>query len=162
MKRYNARFLTFHLPILYPVSERLPSILTEPASRPLNDLAAVQTNVDRVHLGDGVDARTGLGVKIAIADSGLDLTHADIPAPAEKYDMIGGATVQRTVWKLTSLALSEMPISMPNCERWANGKACAAGELFLTMWWLNVLEAPTIFYGEHRVGAFGRANLPRS
>ena len=63
---------------------------TEFASKPLNDLAAQQTNVDMVHAGTGVDARTGLGVKIAIADSGLDLTHADIPTPAEAYDMTDG------------------------------------------------------------------------
>jgi len=107
MKRYNTPFLTFHLPILYPVAERLPSVLTEPASKPLNDLAAVQTNIDRVHLGDGVDARTGLGVKIAIADSGLDLTHADIPAPAEKYDMTDGTRVQRTVLYLGEITSSQ-------------------------------------------------------
>ena len=63
---------------------------TESASKPLNDLATQQTNVDMVHAGIGVDARTGLGVKIAIADSGLDLTHADIPTPAEAYDMTDG------------------------------------------------------------------------
>ena len=63
---------------------------TEFASKPLNDLDGQQTNVDMVHGGTGVDARTGLGVKIAIADSGLDLTHGDIPAPAEAYDMTDG------------------------------------------------------------------------
>jgi len=63
---------------------------TEDLSEPENDLAAVQTNVDAVHNGWGVTARTGAGVKIAIADSGLDLTHPDIPTPAEAYDMTDG------------------------------------------------------------------------
>ena len=63
---------------------------TELVNKPLNDLAAQQTKVDRVHAADGVVARTGLGVRIAIADSGLDLTHGDIPTPAEAYDMTDG------------------------------------------------------------------------
>ncbi len=63
---------------------------TENLSEPQNDLAAIQTNVDAVQNGWGVTARTGAGVKIAIADSGLDLTHPDIPTPAEAYDMTDG------------------------------------------------------------------------
>jgi subtilisin family serine protease len=63
---------------------------TEFTSKPLNNLAAQQTNVDLVHAGIGVTARTGVGVKIAIADSGLDLTHGDIPTLAEAYDMTDG------------------------------------------------------------------------
>jgi subtilisin family serine protease len=63
---------------------------TENLSEPQNDLAAIQTNVDAVHNGWGVTVRTGAGVKIAIADSGLDLTHPDIPTPAEAYDMTDG------------------------------------------------------------------------
>ncbi len=63
---------------------------TENLSEPTNDLAVIQTNVDAVYNGWGVPARTGAGVKIAIADSGLDLTHPDIPTPAEAYDMTDG------------------------------------------------------------------------
>ncbi|MBN2136792.1 MAG: S8 family serine peptidase, partial [Sedimentisphaerales bacterium] len=66
---------------------RLESV--ESANKPLNDLAAAMTKVDLVHAGTGVDARTGLGVKIAVADSGLDLSHGDIPTPIEALDVSG-------------------------------------------------------------------------
>jgi len=69
---------------------------TEFLNKPLNDLAGVQTNVDDVHSGSGVTARTGAGVKIAIADSGVDLTHGDFPTPVETYDMTDG--VDTSTW----------------------------------------------------------------
>jgi subtilisin family serine protease len=63
---------------------------TEHLNMPLNDLAGQQTNVDDVHAGNGVTARDGTGVKIAVADSGVELSHSDLPTPAEKYDMTDG------------------------------------------------------------------------
>ena len=35
-------------------------------------------------------ARTGAGIKIAIADSGIDLTHGDFPTPVEQFDVTDG------------------------------------------------------------------------
>jgi subtilisin family serine protease len=58
-----------------------------------NDLARKRLNVDAVHAGEGVTKRTGAGIKVAIADSGLDLTHADIPTPVEAFDVTDGEDV---------------------------------------------------------------------
>ena len=60
---------------------RLDSL--EQAAHPQNDLAAVQTHVDAIHAGQGVGPFNGAGVKVAVADSGFDLTHPDIPTPVE-------------------------------------------------------------------------------
>lgn len=63
---------------------------TEFANYPLNNTGGALINVDDVHSGTGVTARDGTGVKIAVADSGVDLTHADLPTPVEAYDMTDG------------------------------------------------------------------------
>jgi len=49
---------------------------------PQNDLAAVAINADDVW-GSGYD---GTGVRIAVLDSGLDISHPDIPAPVASKD----------------------------------------------------------------------------
>ena len=59
---------------------------------PQTDLARTMIKADLVESGTGVTVRTGLGVKVAIADSGLDVTHPDIPAPVETFDVTTGAT----------------------------------------------------------------------
>ncbi len=69
----------------------------EYSSQPQNDIAKEITNVEDVH--DGIDvltARDGTGVTIAIADSGFDINHPDLPAPIEKYDMTDGTDT--TTW----------------------------------------------------------------
>jgi len=65
---------------------------TEFQNQPMNDLAGIMINSDDVHNGTGVPSCTGAGVKIAVADSGVDLTHADIPTPVEAYDMTTGTS----------------------------------------------------------------------
>ena len=65
---------------------------TEQARYPLNDLSRVMTNVEDVHAGNGVVGYDGTGVKIAVADSGFDVTHADVPLTDEVYDVTVGAT----------------------------------------------------------------------
>ena len=65
---------------------------TEFQNKPMNDLGEIMINVDDVHNGNGVTARNGSGVKLAVADSGVDLTHADIPTPIEAYDMTTGTS----------------------------------------------------------------------
>ncbi|MEM7231444.1 MAG: S8 family serine peptidase, partial [Planctomycetota bacterium] len=61
--------------------------------RPHNDLANAMTEVPRLHSGLSGTARRGAGVKIAIADSGLDLSHPDIPTPVEAYDVSDGTGI---------------------------------------------------------------------
>lgn len=72
---------------------------TEIESRPYNDVGAVMIKSDLVHAGTGVAARNGTGIKIAVADSGVDLTHADIPTPVEAYDVTTGTTISS--WSTT-------------------------------------------------------------
>ena len=57
-----------------------------------NDLGRIQTRVEDVINGVGVTARTGAGVKVAIADSGLDRTHGDFPVPVEVFDVTDGTS----------------------------------------------------------------------
>ncbi len=66
---------------------------TEFTAQMNNDQAALMTQVDEVRAGVGVTAATGAGVKIAIADAGLDLTNTDIPTPVEAYDVTDGVGV---------------------------------------------------------------------
>jgi subtilisin family serine protease len=56
----------------------------------LNDLAGAMIRTPAVHRGDGVPRRSGAGIRIAIADTGLDLAHADLPAPVEAFDVTRG------------------------------------------------------------------------
>lgn len=63
---------------------------TEFSSQPLNDVGGLMINSDDVRSGSGVVARDGTGVKIAVADSGLDVSHPDVPVPAEAFDMTDG------------------------------------------------------------------------
>lgn len=56
----------------------------EEAARPLNDQAAFYTGASQVwNLGGGT---TGEGVRVGVLDSGLDLTHPDIPTPVFAVD----------------------------------------------------------------------------
>ena len=64
------------------------------ALKPHNDLSDDMTEVTLLHQGYTGSARTGAGVKIAIADSGLDLSHPDIPEPAEAFDVTDGLGMQ--------------------------------------------------------------------
>lgn len=63
---------------------------TEVANQPLNDLGGAMIRVDDVHNGVGLGPYDGSGVNIAIADSGMDLSHPDLPAPVEAFDMTDG------------------------------------------------------------------------
>jgi squalene-hopene/tetraprenyl-beta-curcumene cyclase len=66
----------------------------EQMHEPLNDLAAIRTNVDDVwDLG-----HDGTGITIAVLDSGLDTNHPDIPAPVASWDYAeNDATIGNTV-----------------------------------------------------------------
>ena len=65
---------------------------TEFKNKPKNDLACSMINADDVHNGTGITACTGTGIKVAVADSGMDLTHSDFPTPVEAYDMTTGTS----------------------------------------------------------------------
>ncbi len=63
------------------------------APRPLeahNDVSSVVTNTSQVRRGHGVSKNTGAGVTIAVADTGIDLTHPDFPTPIEAFDVTDG------------------------------------------------------------------------
>jgi subtilisin family serine protease len=66
---------------------------------PLNDLSSVVTDTSSVRVGIGVSKNDGSGVTIAIADTGLDLTHPDFPAPIEAFDVTDGDTLE--TWGLS-------------------------------------------------------------
>ena len=90
--------LGFHLATV-PYA-RLDVLRTDPRFRraesveltvqPQNNLSLGQINAVEVHDGTGVIARDGSGVNIAVADTGVDLTHDDIPEPVEAFDMTDG------------------------------------------------------------------------
>lgn len=66
----------------------------EISAKPHNDLANDMTQVTGIHAGTGLpSAYDGTGVKVAVADSGFDLTHADLPTPVEAYDVTDGVGV---------------------------------------------------------------------
>jgi len=77
--------------VAVPGVERLDSV--DGARMPQLDIAAQIVRADLVHAGVGVTSRTGVGVKFAIADSGMDLTHPDLPTPVEAFDMTNGVDV---------------------------------------------------------------------
>lgn len=63
------------------------------APKPLeahNDVSSVVTHTSQVRRGFGVSKNTGAGVTIAVADTGIDLTHPDFPAPVEAFDVTDG------------------------------------------------------------------------
>jgi len=63
----------------------------EAQNHPQNDVGGTLINVDAVHAGTGLNgARNGAGIRIAIADSGADLTHPDLSVPAEAFDVTDG------------------------------------------------------------------------
>ena len=88
---------------LLPALARDPRVVriasTELARRPRNDLARAAIHADAVQAGVPVGPYDGTGVSICIADSGLDLTHPDIPKPVEAFDVTTGATVSK--WSKT-------------------------------------------------------------
>jgi subtilisin family serine protease len=58
-----------------------------------NDEAIDFSGIDHIHSGLATgQPRDGTGVLIAIADSGFDLTHPDLPLPQEAFDMTDGTT----------------------------------------------------------------------
>lgn len=60
---------------------------------PNNDLGLEMIKAIQIQNGVGVTARNGAGVKVAIADSGFDLTHPDLPTPVEKFDVTDGVGI---------------------------------------------------------------------
>ncbi len=64
----------------------------ETMARPLNNLAISMIKANLVHGGTGILPFNGAGVRVAVADSGLDLSHGDFPTPVETYDMTTGTS----------------------------------------------------------------------
>ncbi|MHC5110603.1 MAG: S8 family peptidase, partial [Planctomycetota bacterium] len=74
--------------------QRIVKLLSvEGMAQPRNDLGAVMIGADDVKSGlvDQV-MRTGAGVRVAVADSGLDVDHPDLPTPIETFDVTFGDT----------------------------------------------------------------------
>ena len=57
---------------------------------PHNDLGGASINVDDVNDGTDCVAADGSGIRIAIADSSFDLSHPDLPAAFEAFDVTDG------------------------------------------------------------------------
>ena len=87
---YLARVDYRALPALELDARVVRAVSTERAARPQNERGRQLMNVGAVHQGLGVTRRTGAGVRIAIADSGLDVDHADFPVPVEVFDVTDG------------------------------------------------------------------------
>ncbi|MEM7163825.1 MAG: S8 family serine peptidase [Planctomycetota bacterium] len=65
-------------------------VSAEQWSAPLNFEARKMMRAWDVSLGIETLPRDGTGVKVAVADSGIDLTHLDFPTPTEAFDMTTG------------------------------------------------------------------------
>ena len=87
--------------------ERDPRVMriesTEFLLRWHNDLATDRVGVPRVRDDGNASGATGVGVKLAIADTGLDLTHADLPTPTEAFDLTDGLGQQQWGADVTDL-----------------------------------------------------------
>jgi subtilisin family serine protease len=86
---HPAGFLSADMPVdkLYQVAD-IPFIVrmstAERYMMPVNDLGVQTMNVDGIRgLGSGYD---GTGIRITVLDSGLDITHEDIPVPLVAKD----------------------------------------------------------------------------
>lgn len=63
-------------------------------NQPQDDLARIATNSDVLTTSSPLAQNyDGSGVRIAILDSGFDLTHPDYPVPLEQYDMTTGEDI---------------------------------------------------------------------
>lgn len=63
---------------------------TEFTAEPGNDLAGEIIGSAALHAGNGAAPRTGGGVRIAVADSGFDITHPDFGHIIETFDLTTG------------------------------------------------------------------------
>ncbi len=66
---------------------------TEFAAAPHNNRARNLVGVEEVQQLLTVSTGTGSGVKVAVADSGIDLSHPDLPTPVETFDVTDGSDV---------------------------------------------------------------------
>ncbi len=66
---------------------------TEFAAAPHNNRARNLMGIEAVQQLLTVSTGTGSGVKVAIADSGIDLSHPDLPPPVETFDVTDGSDV---------------------------------------------------------------------
>lgn len=81
-------------PAIVAIARDINTIAISPLhyrARPQNDLGRALIHADQVALPNANSA-TGAGVKVCIADSGLDLKHPDIPKPIEALDITSGKT----------------------------------------------------------------------
>jgi len=65
-------------------------VSVEVVGRPQNDLGRGAIGAKAVYDGFAITARTGAGVKVCVADSGMDPNNTDLPAPVEKKDVTDG------------------------------------------------------------------------
>jgi len=98
LEKYPTGFIVADMPIdrLYELSGEDYVVQLDTAEQllePQNDLAAISINADDVW-NSGYD---GTGVRIAILDSGLDATHADIPTPVASKDYSNWPVLDNTI-----------------------------------------------------------------
>ncbi len=65
----------------------------EISHRPTNDFGRAAIFAKQVYDGQGIAAKTGAGVKVCIADTGLDTALTDLPTPVEAKDVTDGDTL---------------------------------------------------------------------
>ena len=98
LENHPSGFILADMPVdkLEALAEKGYVVRLETAERvlePQNDLATRKINADDVW----ASGYNGTGVRIAVLDSGLDLTHPDIPTPVAKKDYSNYPTLDDTI-----------------------------------------------------------------
>ncbi len=62
---------------------------------PANEISREATGVQDLHNAVAPGPFTGAGTIVAVGDSGLDVTHEDIPTPIKAYDVTTGSSVEQ-------------------------------------------------------------------
>ena len=92
------------LPILARNARVVQVNSAETQSRPQNDVGGALIHVDDVQAGTGLTSpRNGAGIRVAIADSGVDINHPDLPPPAEAFDVTDGVGVANWTTNVANL-----------------------------------------------------------
>jgi subtilisin family serine protease len=87
----------------HPRVRRIES--TEVAATPQDDLGDAMVDLDDLYLGYCNVTANGAGVKVAVMDSGIDLTHPDLPPMVEAFDVTTGMNASQWSTDVSNTAL---------------------------------------------------------